>query len=142
MASWGGAGGEGGEDERGGPRPALGVGWPAHAARPGAGASAKRAPRRGSAEPRQPISSPAWKGVEKAMATGTTYQASMPKRGHAPVTTRWRSATVSLIAAMYPMANRYHRAPTRHMNMRRRSARTPVLPSARAVSQRATREGA
>src|SRR5712692_4071015 len=40
------------------------------------------------------------------------------------------------------MANRYHRAPTRHWSKRRSSASAPARPSARAVSPRATKDGA
>ena len=65
-----------------------------------AAGSPTRAAMRGSAYPRHPSSSPAWNGVDTAIAATITYHGSPPKRGHAPVVARSATATVSLTATM------------------------------------------
>src|SRR4051812_16533264 len=70
------------------------------------------------------------------------YHGSPPKRGHAPVATRWMPATASLIAAMKNSANAYQRTPTRQSSSRASSARAPARPDSRHASQSATDDGA
>ena len=97
---------------------------------------------RGRANPRQPISSPAWTQVEKITATSIIYHASCPNRGHVPVIILYENATSIFIITINPAANKYHFIFTFHLAiLPSRFCVWPGMP-VRAVSHNATSDGA
>jgi type VI secretion system (T6SS) phospholipase Tle1-like effector len=96
----------------------------------------------GSANPRHPVSSPAWTGVEKTIAHGMTYQGDAPTAGHEPVAARYVRATATLVTGMSPIAKTYHTMADGAVTPARSSASTPARPVVDAVIPIATSDGA
>src|SRR5262245_30951908 len=100
------------------------------------------ADKRGSANPRQPISSPACTGVETAVAMISRYHGVLPNGGQTAASARCDAATAILITSMYVTASTYHRRSVGARAIRARIAPTPSRPSLCATSASATTAGA